>query len=1792
MQMQIGNGTTGSAPGGRGGRGRGSGRGARGGIPGGGGGGGRGDGGSVFSRLRPGRGGSANKTLILNGRGGGAAGGGAGASSTSTTTNGGGLMTAGRFQRGGASGVGAGVGAGAGTSNGTGARLSPRAAGLVLKKLQSSRGSVAPKKLSSEALNLLKGSVFQPSTPISPTTTTDITMSTSSTSSPPRPKRVTTVQIGSQNVTNEDRAARFATTAMDKYNELKRHREVLRKKYIREGKIADPSNTQTLAKAIQLVGECEDMCPEFERYEREIQMGLDRLEKIPGTEQVDHEKAVKRFRRSAAGDEEPLPCDVRPPHILIKTLDYLIHDVLANHGLEDSYAFVRDRARAIRKDFVLQHSRGLEAVECHERIARYHIMCCHELCDNPNVSLQQEHEQMRKTLQSLREYYRDLAKENIFSPNEAEFQAYYILSHIFQNDVATKSEQLRPAIFLDPQVQLALDFQMMIQRNNEFSRGHPRTEGSLNNYVRFFRCIQDSTRVSYLFACLLHMSFVSVRRGALKAMQKAYYNFPDNLDSWIAVGTLVQTLGFDDEEEAVENLDYYGIPYRVNPEDGVAYAQIGKVKTMVGGKVKMEAGAFIENQPVSFAPRRSNRLVASKRESFDDVDIVDGKASFGALPTLYRAPPKQSTVPPAPVRRPQPITSSLTPAAARNAFAPPPTSVAGQSIQPMFGGTDPTTTAHLPKRPPAPPPVVAVNVPPTHIPLGGPLTPTSLSQAVGGFSFTKAAELAEKAKVTTVSAGPPGSQGLPPFGFNAALGGISIPPPQTSSAPAFSFPPPVTQQAPPSMPVVPRTVTSMPSSSFPPSVPPSGAQAGPSLFQPSVVQQEEHVPPQRHSAKRAKTYAEVVNKPQTPGVAPKPTGPAPLRTPQQTPEAAVAATAAAQRQHQLVLQEEKRRQKRIAEESEHILNSLLDTQIRALATETLAQQQEEQRLAIERLVASYHDLTTSIGEDVVSSLAKRVAEESLAVAWEEKRVSAWTVREWRKAARLRRERREREVSERQKKAVNFFLNAAGLPLGPPVAGTISMVSAPSLLEKKELEGVESGKRREEAARKGIWAKMGGMEGVEKRVVGGLTTADDDLDRSLASATFKADLVRSVAFQRPLDLVGIVAPSLIAKAVSSDDHPLPPFENHHINGNNNGGATEHNTKAVGKKEPSRVNVGPVHWKLAVCCPSRDRGGGSEGGKSGRVNEFAGRWMRCKLMRESSDGTDDGGVSSWSLDNRKLKGGGGAGNALDTLDVVHASNVVCKVAERGSGGVVGEGVMDEGVARGCGVVASGDLTVLVQHVEVRRRAQYPLKKNAQCLCSGPNACLFQFSVFNEDDEDRREYWDCERERLYSFLSCLPAEAKVPLLMVFWPSPGMTFENFTDEFPTELNASSFLDHGPISSIEAMEIPISEFTFDEEEGRRRLQEGVKWLAGQGLRTPPKMHASIFDELINGHTSKDFNFMLRKVSNAFGVNGIVVDPHLHIQAFNLLADAFNTQLNATIWVLTHPLHQAMAWPAKEFSIEGITIKGQSNNYPSLPSCTWNSAERFREIERRLGIFRMPRMEVAPDSNGDENGDVEGLLRCLRETTERYMTNLIQSAPHLPRPTLRMAYMEWVGGLVGSEFHARGFPFTRFISSIATTLTTGLEQELSTGLASAPTAPALPAPLLYLPELVGEAAITYRSQTMSHFAKWEGEFGERLKLLQQQQQNFNLRPKSVMVSSVAAAHVQAHHRLSITPESKRKREDIEDGDEEETIMDRAVPDSPRRQKHPRRDGVSEFFRAIQEGMKTLKDTKAKSQKLM
>lgn len=97
---------------------------------------------------------------------------------------------------------------------------------------------------------------------------------------------------------------------------MKKNRVVEREQAIKDGLIPDPNAPRRLEDAIDFRGTCETKCPEFEMIEREIQNNVDRLE-MDENGNLDRNKAVKAYRRSAAGNDQPLPADVRSPEALI-----------------------------------------------------------------------------------------------------------------------------------------------------------------------------------------------------------------------------------------------------------------------------------------------------------------------------------------------------------------------------------------------------------------------------------------------------------------------------------------------------------------------------------------------------------------------------------------------------------------------------------------------------------------------------------------------------------------------------------------------------------------------------------------------------------------------------------------------------------------------------------------------------------------------------------------------------------------------------------------------------------------------------------------------------------------------------------------------------------------------------------------------------------------------------------------------------------------------------------------------------------------------------------------------------------------------------------------------------------------------------------------------------------------------------------------------------------------------------------------------------------------------------------
>lgn len=337
------------------------------------------------------------------------------------------------------------------------------------------------------------------------------------------------------------------------YEEFQKMREVERKKMEELGLVDAENTRKDLNDAIYFQGTCLDMCPVFERTRRALENNVKTLEKDPKTNKISRERAVKAFSRPAAGQPPPMPSDVRPPHVLMKTLDYIVDNFVDQ--LPEAHSFIWDRTRSIRQDFIYQNFYGLEAIDCNERIVRIHLVSLHVMAGSDvEYSQQQELEQFNKALQTLTEIYQDVRNNGGQCPNEAEFRAYHLISHFRDPELEREIQGLPDHIFRDHHVQLALRFRYLMAQKNVVERGYTNTIGPMDLFVEFFR-LAFSEETSFLLACLLETHFNEIRFYALKSMSRSYHTKGKPM-----IATALQKmLGFDTIDQLISFVSYYEV---------------------------------------------------------------------------------------------------------------------------------------------------------------------------------------------------------------------------------------------------------------------------------------------------------------------------------------------------------------------------------------------------------------------------------------------------------------------------------------------------------------------------------------------------------------------------------------------------------------------------------------------------------------------------------------------------------------------------------------------------------------------------------------------------------------------------------------------------------------------------------------------------------------------------------------------------------------------------------------------------------------------------------------------------------------------------------------------------------------------------------------------------------------------------------------------------------------------------------------------------------------------------------
>ncbi|KAH7318587.1 SAC3/GANP/Nin1/mts3/eIF-3 p25 family-domain-containing protein [Stachybotrys elegans] len=355
------------------------------------------------------------------------------------------------------------------------------------------------------------------------------------------------------------------------------YRDRVRASLTKAGLIDDPDKRKTLEDAIDFKGICEDMCPEYEKITRITEADVHQPEKDPKTTFPNTARMIKKLARSAAGQEAPLPMDVRSIATLRRTLDYLIDKLLQDDGnLPVLHGFLWDRTRAIRRDFTFFSSMTPDELQNQiyvlENITRFHVTALHLLSQEgmapEDFVEQQELEQLGKALLSLRDVYDDCNAQGITCKNEAEFRAYYLVFHANDPNIL-ETVQSQWGLHLwkgSDEIRTAVSLVEGLQNTHDF-HGPLKDAPSLASsaaYSSYLRIMQDP-KVSYTMACFAECHLPQLRRSILRTVKRSLAR-PKETPKDVTATVLNDFLQFDTVEQAIEFAELHDMTFAPDAE--------------------------------------------------------------------------------------------------------------------------------------------------------------------------------------------------------------------------------------------------------------------------------------------------------------------------------------------------------------------------------------------------------------------------------------------------------------------------------------------------------------------------------------------------------------------------------------------------------------------------------------------------------------------------------------------------------------------------------------------------------------------------------------------------------------------------------------------------------------------------------------------------------------------------------------------------------------------------------------------------------------------------------------------------------------------------------------------------------------------------------------------------------------------------------------------------------------------------------------------------------------------------
>uniref|UniRef100_A0A915MCR2 SAC3/GANP/THP3 conserved domain-containing protein n=1 Tax=Meloidogyne javanica TaxID=6303 RepID=A0A915MCR2_MELJA len=266
-------------------------------------------------------------------------------------------------------------------------------------------------------------------------------------------------------------------------------------------------------------GTCQDMCPEKERYMRDVKKSLHFYE-CDSEGRIVHEKMVKDYSRSAADQ------DITQQMLQSEMAVDLVEKCARLH-IFSAFKLISLGTEHVNQEINSEMS-SLNAASDHPAMA----IAAYNTCSH-----------------TLRQMYDDLAKMQRSCLNEPEFRSYDIILNLTDFNVYSQVLSYRQSVRESKEVQLALNLASALQNNN---------------YILFFRLVKN--HATFLQACLCYQFFASIRSSGLKVICMAFNSFP--------LEKFIESLAFDSTEQALSFMKVFGVeldrvdPNLINTRDG------------------------------------------------------------------------------------------------------------------------------------------------------------------------------------------------------------------------------------------------------------------------------------------------------------------------------------------------------------------------------------------------------------------------------------------------------------------------------------------------------------------------------------------------------------------------------------------------------------------------------------------------------------------------------------------------------------------------------------------------------------------------------------------------------------------------------------------------------------------------------------------------------------------------------------------------------------------------------------------------------------------------------------------------------------------------------------------------------------------------------------------------------------------------------------------------------------------------------------------------------------------------